>query len=250
MKFISYNETTKILQPSKKPFHLPAPTVAPQCPSILGLASLASIVGDHFYPPIFCQFGVKRVAVVSLIADQMLRQLIGKRPIQRVFHQGHFMRRRAFHVNGERKTRSVCHCHDLGALAALSFTNGTAPFFAGANVPSIKASRKSSLPRSRKSSASVISKVSNTPDFRHRWSHLWQVWYGGYLSGKSFQGAPVLRIQNIPFNTWRRSLLTGLPRPFGSLVAADSKVAIRSHCSLVISMPYCGANLAKNLENL
>ncbi|WP_185702386.1 MULTISPECIES: hypothetical protein [unclassified Desulfovibrio] len=93
------------------------------------------------------------------------------------------MRRRACHVKGERKTGSVCHCHDPGALAAPGFTNGTAPFFAGANVPSMKASRKSGLPRFRKSSAKASGTASNTPSFRQRWNHLRQVWYGGYHCG-------------------------------------------------------------------
>ena len=74
---------------------------------------------------------------------------------------------------------SVCHCHDFGALAPLGSTNGTAPFFAGANAPSMKASRKSSLPRSRNSSAKASNMASNAPSFRQRWNHLWQVWYGG-----------------------------------------------------------------------
>jgi hypothetical protein len=147
------------------------------------------------------------------------------------------MRRRACHVNGERKTSSVCHCHDLGAFAALGFTNGTAPLFAGANVPSIKASRKSSLPRSLKSSANVSNTVSNIFSFRHRWNHLWHVWYGGYRSGKSFHGAPVRSIHNTPFKMERGSLVTGLPCPLGPLGVVESKGPSNSHCSLVMSMP-------------
>ena len=137
MKFMPYNKTAKVLQPGKKPFHLPAPTIAPQCPPILSLAPFTPVGGDHFYPPILFQLGVELVTIVSLVADQMLRQFVGKATAQRVFNQSYLMRRRACHVNGERKTSSVCHCHDLGALAALGFTNGTTPFFAGANVPSI-----------------------------------------------------------------------------------------------------------------
>ena len=107
------------------------------------------------------------------------------------------MRRRACHVKGERKTSSICHCHNFGAFAALGFTNGTAPLFAGANVPSIKASRKSSLPRSRKSSAKASNMASN-PLFAN----------AGTIrdksgtedrSGKSLHGTPVRRIQRTPF---------------------------------------------------
>ena len=224
------------MQPGEQALDLPAASIASQGTSVLRLASLSPVRGNHCNAPIFFQFGVKLVTVVSLVADQTPRQLIGKSAIQSVLNQSHFMRRRAGHVKGERKTSSVCHCHDLGALAALGFTNGTAPFFAGANVPSIKASRKSSLPRSRMSSAKVRSMVSNTPSFRQRWNHRWQVWYGGYRSGRSFHGAPVRKIQRIPFKMARGSLSTGLPCPLGPLGVSLKRGASRSHCALLMSI--------------
>ena len=225
------------MKPSEQALNLPPTAGTPQRTAILRFTPLSSIWGDHFYAPILFQPDVEFVAVVSLVADQAARQFVGKRLVQRIFHQGHFMRRRACHVKGERKTGSVCHCHDLGALAALGFTNGTAPFFAGANVPSIKASRKSSLPRSRKSSARASKTASNAPSLRHRWNHLWQVWYGGYRSGKSFQGAPVRKIHRIPFTMARGSLSTGLPRPLGPLGVSERRGASRFHCSFVMSIP-------------
>jgi len=36
---------------------------------------------------------------------------------------------------------AICHDHDLGSLAAFGFTNFQAPFFAGAKLASMKASR-------------------------------------------------------------------------------------------------------------
>ena len=242
MKFIPYNNSPEILQPSEKPFHFPTAAVPPQGSSILCVASLFSVWGNHFNAPVLFQFSIKLVAIVSLIADKARRQFVGKAFFQRCFDQGHFMRRRACHVNGERKTSSVCHCHDLGALAALCFTNGTAPFFAGAKVPSIKASRKSSLPRSRRSSAKAKSTASKTPSFLQRWNHLWHVWYGGYRAGRSFQCAPVLRIQSIPFKTARGSL-AGLPCPSGPFCGSGSNPDKRSHCSFVMSMPNYWAKL-------
>ena len=179
MKFICYNKATKVLQPSEQPLYFPAAAVSPQGTVILRLGLLLSVRGNHFDAPGFFQSGVKGITVVGLVADQTTWKLIGKRATQSLFHLGHFMRRRACHVKGERKTSSVCHCHDFGALAPLGSTNGTAPFFAGANAPSMKASRKSSLPRSRNSSAKASNMASNAPSFRQRWNHLWQVWYGG-----------------------------------------------------------------------
>ena len=44
MKFVPYNKTPKFLQPGKKSFHLPASTIAPQCPPILSLAPISRCV--------------------------------------------------------------------------------------------------------------------------------------------------------------------------------------------------------------
>ena len=226
------------MQPCEEAFNFPATAVAPQRAAILRFEPLLPVRGNHFNALILFQLGIKFVAIVSFVADQTARQLTGKGLGQGILHQRHFMRRRACHVKGERKTSSVCHCHDLGALATFGFTNGTAPFFAGANVPSIKASLKSSLPRSRKSSARASKTASNTPSFRQRWNHLWHVWYGGYRSGKSFQGAPVRKIQRIPFKMARGSLSTGLPCPLGPLGVSGMRGASRSHCSLVMFIPH------------
>lgn len=107
------------------------------------------------------------------------------------------MRRRACHVKGERKTSSICHCHNFGAFAALGFTNGTAPLFAGANVPSrLPVSRVCRVPASPQprpatwhqtrplfANAGTIRDKSGTED----------------RSGKSLHGTPVRRIQRTPF---------------------------------------------------
>ena len=85
----------------------------------------------------------------------------------------HFIRRRACHVKGGRKTGGVRHHHTPGALAAHGFTNGTHPFFAKANIPPINASRRSSLPRFRKSSAKVGKMVSKAPSLRWRWKTIY-----------------------------------------------------------------------------
>jgi hypothetical protein len=49
---------------------------------------------------------------------------------------------------GDRKTRAVCNCHDLGPLPALGLPDGEAPFLAPAKVPSMNASLISIPPRS------------------------------------------------------------------------------------------------------
>jgi hypothetical protein len=146
------------------------------------------------------------------------------------------MGRSALNVSGDRKTSSVCDGHDLGAFAALCLADSKTPFFAGTKVPSMKASRMSIPPRSDRSSASSWAMRLKTPDRAHCWNRLWQVWYGGYRGGKSFQGAPVRKIHNIPLRTSRGSRCL---RPRGSLLgfAESTMGSIRFHCSLVSSIP-------------
>ena len=94
----------------------------------------------------------------------------------------------------------------------------------------------------------VGSMGSNTPSLRQRWNHLWQVWYGGYRSGKSFQGAPVRKIQRMPFKMVRGSLLTGLPCPLDPLGVSERRDASRSYCAFVMSFPFRGGSSLKSLE--
>jgi hypothetical protein len=145
------------------------------------------------------------------------------------------MWRSAFNVSGDRKTSSVCDGHDLGALAALCLADSKTPFFAGTKVPSIKASRISIPPRSNRSCASSWAMSRKTLCRTHCWNRLWHVWYGGYLAGRSFQGAPVRKIHNIPSMTWRGSRAG---RPRGSFGGAVARImgSIRFHCSFVSSI--------------
>jgi hypothetical protein len=77
------------------------------------------------------------------------------------------MRRGAFDANGHRKTMAICHGHDLGAFAAFGFTNFQAPFFAGAKLASMKASRMSIAPLCFKSKASASRIRLITPERTH-----------------------------------------------------------------------------------
>jgi hypothetical protein len=145
------------------------------------------------------------------------------------------MGRSAFNVSGDRKTSSVCDGHDLGAFAALCLADSKTPFFAGTKVPSMNASRISIPPRSYRSCASSWAMRRKTPNRTHCWNRRWHVWYGGYLCGRSFQGAPVLKIHKIPFKTSHGSLAR---RPRGSLRGLNNRImgSIRLHCSFVSSI--------------
>jgi hypothetical protein len=72
-------------------------------------------------------------------------------------------------VDGDRKTMAVANRHDFAALTAASRTDGGAHFFAELKLASMKASLRSSFPRSRRSSASRCKTRSNRPLRCHAW---------------------------------------------------------------------------------
>ena len=205
MVLVAHHQSPVVLQPSEKTFNFPSSAISSQRPSVLCFPTLpaSTMWSDH----LGAQSSRNRPSRPSLSytlspINRASTSLVN--PESRIcFDQSHFMRRSAGHVHGDRKTCSVCHCHDLAALAPLGFAHDSAPFFAGANVPSMKASRKSMQPRSRRPSARAARMRSKTPSLRQRWNQRWQVWYGGYRSGKSFQGAPVLRIHKMSSSTSR-----------------------------------------------
>jgi hypothetical protein len=237
MVLISDDNTPEVLKPSKQAFDFPSAPIRSQLTSILSFMSLATFAmrRHHLDITLVKQSLIKFIAVVSLVSYQSIRSILSKTIINGCFNQFHFMGRSAFNVSGDRKTSSVCDGQDLGALAALCLADSKTPFFAGTKVPSMKASRISIPPRPYRSCASSWAIRLKTPNLTHCWNRLWQVWYGGYRGGKSFQGAPVRNIHNIASKTSRGS--RGL-RPRGSLRGfADCIMgSIRFHCSFVISI--------------
>jgi len=237
MVLVTHNQPPEVLKPSKEPLDFPAASITAELSTILGALSsaLSAMRGNQFNTAFTQKPLIQWIAVVGLIANDSIRRIWGKAAVDGRLNQLYFMGRSALNVSGDRKTSSVCDGHNLGALAALGLADSKTPFFAGTKVPSIKASRISIPPRSDRSSASSWAMRLKTPDRTHCWKRRWQVWYGGYRGGKSFQGAPVRKIHNIPLRTSRgsRSL-----RPRGSLLgfAESTMGSIRFHCSFVSSI--------------
>src|ERR1700680_2460764 len=165
------NDATIIMEPSKQAFNFPATTVATQGATVLGdgSAAVAAMGRDQLHVELFAYPLIQRIAVVGFIADQSLRRLAEESALQRGFDERGFIRRSADHVHGDRKTMAVCDCHDFAAFAAFCRADTRAPFFAELKLASMKDSLRSSFPRSRKSSASVCSKRSNSPERCHCW---------------------------------------------------------------------------------
>ena len=135
------------------------------------------------------------------------------------------MRRSTRRAHGERKARSVRQCHEHRALAPLGFSNASAPFLAGAKLPSRNDSLQSSLPfwsSSQRNCRHTLSQVSSSSQRR---SLRQQVLGLGYSGGKSRQRAPVLRIHRMPSRTRR---LSAHGRPL--LERVGSSGSIFAHC--------------------
>src|ERR1051325_9317903 len=217
MKVEAHSDAAKVLKPGEQPLDLPAALVAPQLPSVLRPRLLpVRLVRRDQLDASFSQLLVQRAGVVSLVADQSFGSLSGKNLSESLSDKGDFMRRSRRRVDGERKTRAVCHRHELRTFAPLGLSHPEAPFFATMKVASMKHSDKSSSPRVRRSSANASSTFRRVPSRTHCWNLRWQVWYGGNLSGKSCQRAPERRIQSTPFITSRVSR-QGRPLPSSRL---------------------------------
>jgi hypothetical protein len=154
MIFVSYGYSSKILKPREKTFHLPSLSVSSERSTILcfWFFSIHLVGCDQINPHPF-KAPIQGITVVRFIAYDPFGKLSQKSFLDGLFDQFHFMRRSTFHVDGVRNTSAVCNCHDLRALTAFSLPNSGPPFFAGEKLPSIKASRISTPPRSRRSSA-------------------------------------------------------------------------------------------------
>ncbi len=200
MVFVANHQASEFLHPCKQALDLPAPTIVAKLSSILSLRPF-SVLFMRCYQlnlALFKQLGDKSITVICLIANKFLRRILGKATIDGCFNQFHFMGGSAFNVSGDRKTNSVSEGHDHGAFAPLCLADSKTHFFAGTKVQSVKASVMSILPRSARSCASSIAMRRKTPYRTDCWKRLWHVWYGVYLAGRSFQGAPVRKIHNIP----------------------------------------------------
>ena len=176
MVFIAHNKTSEIMHPGKQSFNMPPSAIASQNAAILGgwLLSVLTMRGDKL-DALGSKHLIQGITVVGPISDQSERLLIDKAFFESIPDKGDFMRRSRRSVQGDRKTRAICHCHELRTLAPLGLSDTEAPFFATTKVASIKHSLRSNLPRSRKSVASASRILRNTPERTHSWNRRWQV---------------------------------------------------------------------------
>jgi hypothetical protein len=241
MIFVPNNQPTKVVKPSEDTLDLPSTAVTTQFSPVLRLRqAIAAIRRNQVNAAFFKKTCVQDIAVVRFVADQPIWEILRPSSVEGLFDQRYLVRRSIGNAGGDRKTMAVCDRHDLASFAAFRFADCVAPFLAPVKEPSIKASVRSSLPRCSKSSASAARIWAKMPSWVHCWNRRWQVWYGGYLSGRSFQGAPVRKTHKMPLSTSRGSR-GGRPRPPGFRRIGGTSGSTRRHCSLVRSMPHSSA---------
>lgn len=231
MIFVANDDSSVILYPGKESLNFPAPLVTPEFSAVLCLRFLSiSLMRRNQLNSERSQFCIQWVGIIGFIANQ-LRRLFNYQSVFECFsNKSDFMWRSTCCVNGERKTKAVCHCHELRTFAPLGLANSKPPFFAETNVPSIKHSERSNLPLLCRSSAKAVRSFRKVPSLTQSWNRRWQVWYGGNRSGKSAHGAPVRKIQRMPLITSRLSR-HGLPRPSSRRGISPSNGSITAHCS-------------------
>jgi hypothetical protein len=232
--FPSSDEAAEVVHPGKEPLHFPAFSIAAELAAILSSAfASAPVRSNQFDPILVLEFGVERVRVVGLIADEACRELVEKASGKNFFNKLALGWRSALDRYGERKTVISGDSDDLRALAAAGGTDSKPPFLALANVASTNASSRFSRPRSCRCRASIFSASSSFPLRIHCWKRRWQVWYGGYFSGNSRHCAPVPSTQSTPFSTARVSC-HGRPR-LSSRRSGRSTRSTTAHCSSLSS---------------
>jgi hypothetical protein len=219
---IASNQMAEIAEPSEGALDFPAPSIASQRSPVLGhrFASIPAMRRDQF-DPARRQPLPQWVTVVTTIRDQAQRFLLRLPRVgsaahahrrERCFREPRFLWGCRTKVVSQRKTLAVDHHHPLRALAPLGFSDSSAPFLAGAKLPSRKDSLHCSCFRWLSSARNARQILSQTPCSSQSRSLRQQVAGEGNSSGKSCQRAPLRRIHKIPSSTLRSEARGRPPR--------------------------------------
>src|SRR5882724_6252875 len=242
---VSHNQAAEIAEPGVGAFDDPSPLVTSQRATVLRRRFLSvCAMWRNQFDASPCQALAQRIAVVSLVGDDPHRLLPWPTRTmtptymdrgERGFREPDFRRGRRVKVVSQRNTAAVDHHHPLRPLAPLGFSDSTAPFFAGAKLPSKNDSLHFSCWRSFSSLRNARQTFIQMPCSSQSRSRRQQVEGCGYSSGKSCQRAPLRRIHRIPSRTPRLSIHGRPPRRF--LRGFGSKGAIFFHCDSVSNGP-------------
>jgi hypothetical protein len=235
---MAYKESAELTEPCVGALDDPASLVASEFPAVCVLPLLAVLaIRNDEVDASFLQPFSQRIGVVGTVGDHPFRFLsrtafrsgdfdFGERG----FRKRNFCRRGTLQPNSQRKTATVDQYHPLRALATLGFTDGGAPFFAGAKLPSRNVSSHFSRPSPSSAPSSVRQASSHISCSSHCFKRRQQVAGEGYLSGKNLHAAPVCNTHRMPS---RQARLDAHGRPRLSLrrFGSGSSGAINSHCA-------------------
>lgn len=125
---VAGNEASEAEDPCEQALDLPPTLVAAQLATVLGLATAPRMVRRDHVDAHRCELAIEWVAVVGLVADEDLGKLPPEEALlERSYDELLLISLTTFNPDGDRKARAVCHCHDLGRLAASSDSNKRAP---------------------------------------------------------------------------------------------------------------------------
>jgi hypothetical protein len=128
---------------------------------------VAAVRSNHLHPVLFLHLIVQLIAVVGFVPDQSGGQLVEEAVAEGFFDQLTFVRRSSLDTDGDRYTVTNGDSRDLRPFASLGRTNSEAPFFAAANVASMKASSRFSRPSARNRRASIRNAFASAPERTH-----------------------------------------------------------------------------------
>ena len=231
-------QPTELTEPSVGAFDDPAAFVAAQLAPIFiaSVLVVAAVRNDQLDAPLLQPFA-QRVRVVGAVGNHPFRLLsrtafaAGDADLlKRGFRKRSFSRRGTFQPNSQRKTLTVDQYHPLRALATLGFTDRSAPFLAGAKLPSRKHSSHCSRPSPSSAPSSARHASSHTSCSSHCFSRRQQVGGEGYLSGRNRHAEPVRKIQRMP-SKQARLQAQGRPRLSLRRFGSGSSGSIISHCA-------------------
>ena len=245
---IADREAAEVAQPGDGALDAPAPPVPTQfAPALRGRTHAIPLVRADQLDAASPQAVAKRIAVVSPVGDHPLRFLSRMARTmsppyadrrERRFREPDLRRGCRVKVVSQRKTRAVDHHHPLRPLAPLGFPDSTAPFLAGAKLPSRNDSLHFRCWRWFKSLSNARQMFSQMPCSSQSRSRRQHVEGCGYFPGRSCPRAPLRRIHKMPSSTLRSGARGRPPRRCrGGL---GSRGRIFSHCASVSNGPYRG----------
>lgn len=240
---VAHGQSAIVAEPGVGAFDFPAASVAPQLASVIkGFLLLVPAVRSNQLDTALFQPAPQRITVVAFVGNDALRFRAWPSAPSWHFHS----RERGFGERdlvgrgrrqecSQRNTLAVDQYHPLRALAALGFSDRSAPFFAGAKLPSMNVSsqrnnpRWSSVPNSARQASSHTSRSSQSRSRRQQVTPL------GYRLGMSRQRAPVRSTQSMPSKQARFDA-QGRPLRSRRTLGSGSKSFTFSHCSLLSMM--------------